>query len=258
MSKYTQANRSGWNGLAQSHFQNYHTERLLAGESLLDPVLVEEVGDVRGKSLIHLLCHIGTDTLSWGLLGANVTGVDISETSLGYARQLADQMKQDARFVESDIMEYLDRAQPDYDIVFSSTGVLCWIPDLRRYADTARALLKEGGIYYLYDGHPFRSVDTQEYGPDASYFREERWEFNNLGDYLDPDLKIPGSTYEWQWTIGDIVTAFASASFRIEFLHEFPGYLYGGYDNPPEYPDVDAPTNSGTVPCSFSLRAVAI
>ena len=128
MSDETRANQKGWDELAHTHYKTYHIDRLLRGEPLLNDLIRSEVGDVQGKSLIHLLCHIGTDTLSWALLGAQVTGVDISPVSLKYARELAQKMGIRAEFIESDIMEAADAVKSRFDIAFSSTGVLCWIP----------------------------------------------------------------------------------------------------------------------------------
>ena len=82
MSVMTQSNKQGWDGLVETHYKNYHNDKLLAGKPLLNDLIRREVGDVANKSLVHLLCHIGTDTLSWALLGANVTGIDISATNL--------------------------------------------------------------------------------------------------------------------------------------------------------------------------------
>jgi SAM-dependent methyltransferase len=255
----TQANKVGWDGLAETHYRNYDVDRLLAGEPLLNDVIRHEVGDVRGRSLVHLLCHIGTDTLSWALLGAQVTGIDISPESLKYARMLADQMGVEAKFIESDVMDVMDVVGEKSDIVFSSTGVLCWLPDIRRYAKTVRHLLVDGGFFYILDGHPFRSVLLDEKGESGGntikgdYFRKQVWQYDHMGDYTDPELKIATASYEWHWTMGEIVTAFCEAGMRIEFLHEYPQYFYNGYTpHDVENDQVEL------YPCTFSLKAVAI
>jgi SAM-dependent methyltransferase len=258
MRQLTQANRVGWDGLAETHYRNYHIDRLIAGEPLLNEVIRREVGDVRGKSLVHLLCHIGTDTLSWALLGARVTGIDISPKSLKYARMLAGQMGIEADFVESDILDVVDKLDRQFDIAFSSTGVLCWLPDIRRYAATVRHLLHDEGFFYILDGHPFRSVLMDETGSSSantiqgSYFRKQVWHFDSMGDYTDPDLKLPVHTYEWHWTMGELVTAFCEVGMRIVFLHEFPQYFYNGYTpHDVENDQVEL------YPCTFSLKATA-
>jgi len=259
MNKLTQSNKIGWNGLAEVHYKTYHIDRLLFGTPLINDLIRNEVGDVRGKSLVHLLCHIGTDTLSWALLGAQVTGIDISSESLKYARLLASRMGITAEFIESDIMDVINTVHTTYDIVFSSTGVLCWIPDIQRYAQTVRHLLHDGGIFYIFDGHPFRSVLWDETGSSltntvqSDYFRKEVWQFDDMGDYTDPNVKIPVKSYEWNWTMGEIVTAFCDAGMRIIFLHEFPQNYYSGY-TPYDFQE----NKVELYPCTFSLKALAI
>jgi 2-polyprenyl-3-methyl-5-hydroxy-6-metoxy-1,4-benzoquinol methylase len=158
ISEMTQSNKMGWDGLAEVHYENYHIDKLLAGEPLLNDVIRREVGDVTGKSLMHLLCHIGTDTLSWALLGAKVTGMDISPKALMYARKLAAKLRIEANFIESDVMDAIGKMNKKFDIVFSSIGVLAWLPDIDLYAQTVRHLLKDGGFFYLHDGHPFQNA----------------------------------------------------------------------------------------------------
>jgi SAM-dependent methyltransferase len=258
MNEMTQSNKAGWDGLAATHYKNYHIPRLLSGEPLLSSLIQHEVGDVEGKSLVHLLCHIGTDTLSWALLGARVTGIDISPESLKFARRLAQKMRIDADFIEADILNVMDTVHQKFDIAFSSTGVLCWIPDINRYARTVRHLLNDGGFFYLLDGHPFRNVLLDEQGEyvdntiRGDYFRKEVWRYEGMGDYTDPELLVPVPSFEWSWTLGEVVTAFCEAGFRIQFLHEFPQYFYNGYT---PYDGEEQETQ--LYPCVFSLKAAA-
>jgi SAM-dependent methyltransferase len=256
MTEQTRANGETWNGLAKVHYENYHIAKLLAGEPLLNDLIRGGVGDVRGKSLIHLLCHIGTDTLSWGLLGAQVTGVDISSEAIHYARKLAGEMKQEAVFIESDVMELGAKINATYDIVFASTGALCWIPDFYAFAAAVRKLLKPGGFFYLHDGHPLRNVmmknETGESIIHEDYFHKGAWGYEGFTDYASQDTCVPGQVYEWQWTLGDVVTALCQAGLRIEFLHEFPRYFYSGYTA------YDGTENMNEkAPCTFSIKAVA-
>jgi SAM-dependent methyltransferase len=256
MTEQTKGNGETWSRLAKTHYEHYHVPKLLAGESLLSDLIREEVGDVRGKSLIHLLCHIGTDTLSWGLLGAQVTGVDISGEALKYAGQIARDMKMEAAFIESDVMELSGKIQDQYEIVFASTGVLCWIPDINRLAVTVRGLLKPGGFFYLHDGHPLRNVlGKNEAGETIireDYFHQGGWGYEGFVDYASPDVSVPGKVFEWQWTMGDVVTALCNAGLRIEFLHEFPQYFYSGYT---AFDVVEGKLDFA--PCTFSIKAVA-
>lgn len=258
MNHMTQSNKQGWDSLAEIHYKNYHIDRLISGTPLLNELIRSEVGDVWSKSLVHLLCHIGTDTLSWALLGATVTGIDISPKSLHYARLLADRMGIDADFIKSDIMDVIDRVEWKFYIVFASTGVLCWIPDIDRFARTVRHLLVDGGFFYIFDGHPFRNVMLDEEGETqpnqiiGDYFRKKVWHYKGMGDYTDPDFMAPTESYEWDWTLGEVVTSLCKAGMRIEFLHEFPQYFYNGYT------PYDVEENKVELyPCTFSLKARA-
>ncbi len=256
MDKMMQANRDGWNHIAKIHYERYHVAELLAGKPLINELIQSEVGEVRGKSLIHLLCHIGTDTLSFVLLGARVTGVDMSGESIGYARKLADQLHLDATFIESDVMSLSDKLSQTYDIVFASTGVLCWIPDVERFARTIRGLLKPGGFFYLHEGHPLlESLAKSDSGDNIiknNYFRKDVDESAWGNDYSAQDVELPDIVYEWQWTMGEIITAFSQPGLRIAYLHEFPQFFYNGY------PAFDAEINKRELfPCTFSLKVVA-
>ena len=256
MRRMTEANKNAWDSLAEIHYRNYHINRLLAGTHLLNELIREEVGDVSGNSLVHLLCHIGTDTLSWALLGARVTGIDISTKSLKYAKLLAHRMGIEADFIAADIMEVTTMVNRKFEIVFSSTGPLCWLPDIKQYARTVRHLLNEGGFFYILDGHPFRSMLIDEHGEAQSgrlqgdYFHKQVWEYEHMGDYTDPQVRIPLKSYEWHWTLGEIITALCDAGMRIDFVHEFPQYFYSGYT------PYDVKENKiEQYPCTFSLKA---
>ena len=112
------------------------------------------------------------------------------------------------------------------------------------------------GFFYILDGHPFRNVFIDEKGESNStiivgdYFSHGPWQYNEMGDYTDPQVLLPSPSYEWTWTMGEIVTAFCDAGLRIEFLHEFPQYFYNGYT---PY-DVDE-EKIEKFPCTFSLKA---
>ncbi|MBN1318160.1 MAG: hypothetical protein JXA42_21945 [Anaerolineales bacterium] len=83
------SNQQHWDEIAPIHAKAYpEIELLKNGRQILDPIELREVGDVQGKTLLHLQCHIGTDTLAWAQQGAIVTGVDFSPESIVHARQL--------------------------------------------------------------------------------------------------------------------------------------------------------------------------
>ena len=173
-------NRVHWDELAPVHEDAYNCEKLLAGGHLLDEVQVAEVGDVAGKSLLHLQCHIGTDTLSWARLGASVTGVDISPVSLEVAARLARRCGLQARFIESSVYDLPDRLRETFDIVYTSVGVLCWLSDLEEWARLIRSFLRPGGVFYILESHPFMHIfDDESEGLSVRYGYFHRKEPDN-------------------------------------------------------------------------------
>ncbi|HEY4210663.1 MAG TPA: class I SAM-dependent methyltransferase, partial [Steroidobacteraceae bacterium] len=190
----------------------------------------DEVGDVRGKSLLHLQCHAGLDTLSWARLGARVTGVDFSTEAIARARQLAAESQLDARFVCANLDDVSELGT--YDIVFTSFGTTVWLPDLDRWAALIARSLAPGGMFYIIDGHPFSCCLGNAGEPSSvrvvePYFRPGPARFEGGGgDYAVADATVETPSYEWSHTLGDIVTAIATAGLRIVFLHEFP---FGDY-----------------------------
>src|SRR5512145_1836222 len=134
------ANRRLWNEWARINQDSelYDMAGFRAGQTSLKPIELEEVGDVAGKSLLHLQCHFGQDTLSWARLGAQVTGMDFSDEGIKLAKKLAEELRIPARFICCDLYD-LPKTLPDekFDIVFTSYGALCWLPDIKRWAEIA-------------------------------------------------------------------------------------------------------------------------
>src|SRR2546422_9122572 len=164
MKEYFDTNRRHWDELVPLHMQTrfYDVDSFRAGASSLHALEIEEVGGVGGKSLLHLQCHFGLDTLSWARRGATVTGVDFSPAAIEAARGLALETGLDAQFVETDLYSLPDNLQGQFDIVYTSYGVVFWLPDVRRWAEVAARFVKPGGFFYIAEFHPFCAVFHNE------------------------------------------------------------------------------------------------
>lgn len=234
---HMETNRRSWDQCVpihlQSHMYGEFFTTLRNGGHCLDPIIVEEVGDVAGKSLLHLQCHVGHDTLSWARLGARVTGLDFSLPAIEAARNLATELELDARFVGANVYDALEAIDERFDLVFASVGVFCWIPDLPRWMRVAASMLKKGGVLYVMDGHPFadwigeRTDVPEGIGIAANYFDRGPHRFGPGPSYASdsPDQTV-GDGVEWTHTLGDFVNAVIAAGFRIEFLHEHPSDFF--------------------------------
>ena len=139
-----------WDDWAPIHAASefYDLQGFRADRDVLRGFEHDEVGDVAGKTLLHLQCHIGTDTLSWAHRGARVTGLDFSAPAIDIARALAVELDlAAATFVESDVYAAPTALnQATYDIVYTGLGALCWLPDLTEWARTAASLIAPDGF----------------------------------------------------------------------------------------------------------------
>ncbi len=266
MNKYTKSNREMWDELTLIHEKSdfYDLEGFRAGKSSLLPLEREEVGDVTGKKLLHLQCHFGMDTLSWARLGADVTGVDYSEKAIVLARKLTAELDIPARFIQSDIYALRDVLEDSFDIVLTTYGVLCWLPDLKPWAKMIAHYLKEGGMFYIVEGHPFIGVfdndhPGSEFKVGFSYFQNDKpLRFENEGDYADPNADLARVSYEWMHRLSDIVNALIEAGLRIEFLHEFPMAAHAHFADmkPDKTGWYHLPEGRNKIPMLFSLKAI--
>jgi ubiquinone/menaquinone biosynthesis C-methylase UbiE len=189
---------------------------------------LRELPDVAGKTLLHLQCHFGIDTLSWAMLGAEVTGADFSECSIALARSLSERMGIPARFVCSDLYALPGALDEQFDVVFTSYGVLPWLPDIGKWAEVVAHFVKPGGVFYIVEFHPLSELLTFDEKTTApmlagSYFESGPHEYKTAGSYADPTAHVEqGVEYEWRHSIGEVVTSLVEAGLQIQFLHEFP------------------------------------
>lgn len=229
MQDYKNANRDLWNEITPVHARSafYDLEGFKRGRSSLRQLEIEELGDVAGKSLLHLQCHFGMDTLSWARLGASVTGIDFSDVAIHLAESLAQELRLDARFVCSNVYDLPENLSGQFDIVYTGIGAICWLPDLQRWAEIIAQFLKPGGTFYLYEGHPVTAMFENERGTTTyhvayPYFQgKEPQRFEPEGDYAEPGFIGSYTSYEWIHSLSTIINALTRVGLRIEFLNEF-------------------------------------
>jgi SAM-dependent methyltransferase len=225
----------------------------------------EEVGDVSGKRLLHLQCHFGLDTLSWARLGATVTGIDFSDEAVAAARALAEDVGLPATFIRSDIYELPGVLHEQFDIVYTSCGVLGWLPDIAAWGRVASQFVRPGGFLYVTEIHPVADVFENE-GVEPGELRLEYpyWShpeplrFDVQGSYADRGAPTEGLVeYGWDHSLGEIVTSLVDSGLRLDFLHEFDfvrwpiDYLVEGPDGLWRLPE----GMKGSLPLFFSLKA---
>lgn len=259
------ANRRLWDARTPVHLRSayYDVEGFRSGRSSLHDLEVDEVGDVAGRTLLHLQCHFGLDTLSWARLGARVTGVDFSSVAVTEARKLAAELGVEACFVESDIYGLPDILTGTFDVVFTSYGALEWLPDITRWAQVACSFVRPGGLLYVAELHPTAMILSDEPGVRQLRIGYPYWSageplrFEEEGTYADYDAPLKLPEYVWNHGLGEIVSGIVEAGLVLEFLHEHDRTVYqqlpfmqkgadGWWRLPPTMP---------ALPLLFSLRA---
>ena len=264
-------NRQVWEDWTYLHLEtesDYQEEiwAFESGASTLSQIDLEEVGEVKDKEFLHLMCHFGVDSLSWAKRGARVTGIDFSSASISAAKHLATKHGIAADFICADVYDLPESFSGKFDLVYTEGGILTWLPDMQAYAKAVVRCLKPGGIFYIRDSHPFRRVifpavlDGQGELRYYHYFSHDPTCMDMRGSYAQPNADTHHTVYFWVHGIGEIITELSNAGLHIEFLHEFPK-VYEVF-----------PTNIRTdqgqfqqhnlhnwaIPSTFSLRAVLV
>jgi SAM-dependent methyltransferase len=197
----------------------------------LRPYELDEIGPVDGLELLHLQCHFGIDTLSWARLGARVTGADFSLAGVELARSVAAEIGIDgARFVHSDLYDLPTVLDGTFDLVYTSRGVLGWLPDVRRWAEVIAHFVRPGGRFYITEIHPVAQVfEDDDIEPGELRLRYPYWQhveplsFPVIGSYAEPTAEVGVHTeHGWNHGLGEIVTALVDAGLRIDSLREYP------------------------------------
>ncbi|WP_329486738.1 class I SAM-dependent methyltransferase [Kitasatospora sp. NBC_01246] len=255
-------NRANWDERVPIHTSGafYDVPGFVAGQDPLRDFELAEVGDVTGRTLVHLQCHIGLDTLAWARRGATVTGLDFSAPAVAEAEGIAKEIgAATARFVTADVydaVEVLDGRT--FDIVYTGLGALCWLPDIDRWARTAAALVAPGGFLYLAEFHPFADILAEDGRTvEADYFRRDPMVWDEPGTYADLSAATTANvTIEWQHGIGEVLSALVAVGLRVEFLHEHDFTLF------PRFPVLESedgayryPAGQPRVPLIYSIRA---
>jgi SAM-dependent methyltransferase len=263
---YLKSNRELWDAWTRLHVKSkfYDVDGFKAGKIRLDSVVRENLGDVAGKSLLHLQCHFGLDTLSWARLGARVTGADFSEEAIAQARTLSAELSIPANFVCANIYDLPSVLSGEFDIVFASHGVLPWLPDLQTWAKVIAHFLWRGGAFYIVESHPFAHVFDN--GDDATdlrvcyhYFESsEPIKCEANGSYADRDADCHITNYQWDHSMSELLNALLSAGLQIEYLREYPFLAWKMF----AFMEQDAdgwwrlPKRFNQIPLMFSLKAI--
>ena len=263
-------NLSNWESRVPVHLAGYGIDRLLATPDRVSDVVAFDrprLGDLAGLDVVHLQCHIGTDTVSLARLGARVTGLDFSPSAIAAARDLATRAGIDATFVEADVddaVTVLGAAR--FDVVYTGIGALCWLPSVARWAEIVAALLRPGGRLFIREGHPvlWSLSDPRDDGllvveypyfeaGGGTVFHEPKTYVEHEGELAQPTI------VSFNHGLGEIVTALMEQGMDLTQLVEHDSVPWNplgdamveGDDG--EFRLVDQPAR---LPLTYTLQAV--
>ena len=258
--KYFEVNKSTWNEKVKVHSKSemYDLEAFKKGKSSLMQYEVKALGDVKGKSLLHLQCHFGQDTLSWSRLGAKCVGVDISDEGIKLAQQLNEELNLDAEFVCCNVLDTSDYVKDEFDIVFTSYGTIGWLPDLKPWGKMIAERLKSGGTFYIAEFHPIvwmfdylEGKPVMKYGYMDKEVIYEEYE----GTYANQSSKMISKEYGWNHGLGEVVSALTEAGLHIEYLKEYDESPYNVLPDLIETKSGNYVTKDKLYPLIFEIKA---
>lgn len=224
MFDYLKYNRDTWNKKTAVHLDSefYDMKAFMSGRTSLNAIELDLLGDVKGKSILHLQCHFGQDSLSLARMGASVTGIDLSNTAIKQAKELSNKLEMDANFICCDIYDTPNEIKEQFDIVFASYGTIGWLPDMKRWAEVVNKMLLPGGKFVFVEFHPavwMFDDDFKTIGYD--YFNTGEIVESYSGSYADRNADIETTSVMWNHSLADVLQNLIDQGLEIKNFQEY-------------------------------------
>jgi len=221
---YIEINRQSWNKKTDIHIKSefYDMDGFLKGKSSLNDIELGLLGDIKGKSILHLQCHFGQDTISLSKLGAEVTGIDFSDKAIESAKQIAKNTNSNANFICCNIYDLPNYLDQQFDIVYTSYGTIGWLPDLDRWAKIISKFLKPNGKFIFVEFHPVVWMFDDNFEKIAyNYFNSGAIVETGNGTYVDKNADISQEYVMWNHSFAEIINSLIKNGLEIKSLDEF-------------------------------------
>lgn len=221
---YLETNKASWNNKVNFHISSefYNVEAWKNGKSSLHDIELNLLGAVSGKSILHLQCHFGQDTISLARMGAKTTGIDLSDKAIEVARNLAKDMNVDASFICCDLYDLPQHLDSKFDIVYTSYGTIGWLPDMDKWAEVIQYFLKPGGQFIFVEFHPVVWMFDDDFkGVAYDYFNKGAIIETYTGTYADKEAPIVQEYVMWNHSISEVVQSLLGKGLSIKSLMEY-------------------------------------
>ena len=231
INSYFNSNKKLWNAKTDVHIESdfYDNDSFLAGRNSLNEIELEYLKEIKGKKILHIQCHFGQDSISLARMGAKVTATDISDRAIAEGRRFNNMCGTDVTFVESDTYTINQKITEQFDIVFMSYGVTCWLPDINRLAEQVVDRLLPGGRMICVEFHPM--LFTFDFDTDKlcyGYRNEHVYEEDIIGTYAQKDgNELRGKEYFWQHSLEELSMPYITRGMKMSAFRE---YYYSPYN----------------------------
>lgn len=235
---YLAINRESWNNKTDAHLKSefYDLDGFLKGKTSLNSIELELLGNIKGKSILHLQCHFGQDTISLSRLGAEVTGVDLSDKAIESAKWIAKETQSNAKFICCDIYDLPNHLDEKFDIVFTSYGTIGWLPDLDKWAQIIAKYLQPNGQLVFVEFHPVVWMFDDNFEKIGyRYFNSGAIIETESGTYADKDAAITQDYVMWNHGLGEVINSLINHGIVITSLNEFDYSPYNCFNKTVEY-----------------------
>ena len=259
---YLDSNKRLWNERTKHHLKSefYDLKSFLNGANSLNQIELELLGDVKDKTILHLQCHFGQDSLSLSRMGAKVTGVDFSEEAILAANNLTSQLVLNAQFICCDLYDFPNHNAAQFDVVFTSYGTIGWLPDIDKWAAVVANSLKQGGSFVFVEFHPVVWMfDNQFQELQYAYFKREPI-VEEEGTYTDTESSFSMTSIGWNHSIDEVLQPLLDNGLQLLSFKEFDYSPYNVFPDMMEvYPKrFQFKTRKGIIPLVYALKMVKV
>lgn len=258
---YIKFNKESWNANVSVHLASefYGVNKFIRGKTSLNDIELGLLGNIENKTLLHLQCHFGMDSISLAKLGAKVTGVDFSDAAIKAAKELAQKTNTEAGFICCDIYSLPEHLDNKFDIVFTSYGVIGWLPDMEQWAYIVSKYLKPRGTFVMVEFHPFVWMYDNDFDKVAyRYFNDEAIFEEIEGTYADRDADIKKKTISWNHSLSEVINNLISAGLEIDSFEEYDYSPYNCFNHTNEVSPgrFQIEKFGNKIPMLYSIKAV--
>lgn len=229
-----ETNRISWNKRTDIHLDSdfYDNENFIRGKTSLNPIELELLGDVSGKKILHLQCHFGQDTISLNKLGAEVTGVDLSDNAISKAKELAIKTNSSAKFICCNIYNLPEVLNEQFDLIYTSYGTIVWLPNLDDWANIISQFLKPKGEFLIVDFHPVVWMFNDEFSAiKYNYFKTEAIVETEEGTYTDGENQPPLQSVTWNHSLSETINSLLKQGLHLLKFNEYNYSPYNCFNN---------------------------